>query len=76
MYMLNQPELGSRWRHWKNNKIYTVDKFAVFCDTYHEERLLIIYEDAEGGSWARSGYEWHNAMPNGLRRFMKVEDSE
>lgn len=73
MYVLSQPELGSRWKHWKNGKIYTVVKFAVFCDTDHEERLLIIYEDEEGGSWARSRHEWHNTMPGGAYRFTKIE---
>ena len=74
MKMLDQPKIGSHWRHWKNDKIYTVVKFALFCDTDHEERLLVIYEDAEGGSFARSEYEWHNAMPGGVRRFTEVID--
>lgn len=74
MYMLDQPKLGSRWKHWKNGKTYTVVKFAVFCDTDHEERLLVIYEDEEGGSYARSQYEWHNVMPDGAYRFTKIEE--
>ena len=74
MKMLTQPKIGAQWRHWKNGKIYTVVKFALFCDTDHEERSLVIYEDAEGGSFARSEYEWHNAMPGGARRFTEVEE--
>ena len=73
MKMLNQPKLGSRWKHWKNGKTYTVVKFAVFCDVDHEERLLVIYEDEEGGSWARSQYEWHDTLPGGVRRFTEVD---
>lgn len=73
MKMLGQPEIGSKWRHWKNGKIYTVVKFAMSCDTDHEERLLVIYEDAEGGSWARSQYEWHDVMIDGIRRFTEIE---
>lgn len=73
MKMLTQPKIGSHWRHWKNSKVYTVVKFALFCDTDHEERLLVIYEDAEGGSFARSEYEWHNAMPGGINRFTEID---
>lgn len=73
MKMLNQPAVNSKWQHWKNGKTYTVTGFALFCDTDHEERLLVIYEDAEGGRFARSEYEWHNAMPGGKRRFTEIE---
>ena len=71
--MLSQPKIGSRWKHWKNHKTYTVRGFAVFCDIDHEERLLVIYEDDEGGSWARSQYEWHNTVAGGARRFEEVD---
>lgn len=74
MEMLGQPKIGSQWKHWKTGKIYTVVKFALFCDTDHEERLLVIYEDREGGSFARSQHEWHNTMPGGERRFTKIEN--
>lgn len=73
MKMLNQPTLGSRWRHWKAGKVYTVVKHALFCDTDHEPRSLVIYEDEEGGSFARSEHEWHDTMPGGVRRFTEVE---
>lgn len=38
MKMLDQPKIGTRWRHWKNGKIYKVVGFALFCDTDHTER--------------------------------------
>lgn len=72
MAMLDQPRRGTTWRHFRNKKVYTVKGFALFCDTDHEERLLVIYEDAEGGSFARSQHEWHNTIPGGGRRFTEV----
>lgn len=77
MKMLTQPKIGSQWRHWKNGKIYTVVKFALFCYTDSWSRVaqecsLVIYEDAEGGSFARLEYEWHNTMSGGARRFTEV----
>lgn len=73
MKMLNQPAIGSRWTHWKNGKTYTVVKFALFQDTDHEVRSLVIYEDEEGGSFARSEYEWHDSVPGGGRRFTEID---
>ncbi len=73
MKIPTKPTVGSRWRHWKNDKIYTVAGFALFCDTDHEKRLLVIYLDEEGDSFARSEYEWHNTMPGGKRRFTEIE---
>lgn len=73
MKMLDQPRIGSRWKHWKNAKTYTVVKFALFQDMDYEGSLLVIYEDEEGGSFARSQYEWHNTMPSGIRRFTEIE---
>ena len=77
MKMLNQPKIGSRWKHWKDGKTYTVVKFAVLCDTTREiddgRRLLVIYEDKEGGSFARLQCDWHSLMPGGVRRFTEME---
>lgn len=73
MKALTKPKIGSRWRHWKNGKTYTVVKLALFCAAHHNERLLVIHEDEEGGSFARSEDEWHNIMRNGVRRFTEVE---
>ena len=72
MKALTQPTLNSRWKHWKNGKIYTVVGFALFCDVDHEERLLAIYTDEEGGQYARTWTEFHDHIPGGGRRFEEV----
>lgn len=69
--MQPEPEIGSRWRHWKGN-LYEVTMKGRFADGACER--VIMYRRVEDGqlagtTWTRLFSEWHEITEGNVPRF-------
>ena len=65
------PLAGTKWRHYKNGKIYTVFTLANLSagENYIQFPVIVVYKDEEGKTWARQLSDWSG-------KFEKVEENE
>ena len=73
---MNHTIAGTRWRHWKEGRIYRVVGVALHSETREE---LVIYQragDEAGQMWARPLVEWHCEARPGIARFTPFIEGE
>lgn len=67
---------NTRWRHWKEGRIYLVHGVALHSETREE---LVVYQragDEAGQLWARPLAEWHEEARPGVPRFVPFVEGE
>lgn len=64
---------GTKWRHWKEGRVYIVLFVALHSETREE---LVIYkrEGDDGQVWARPLSMWVDEARPGVRRFVSIEE--